>query len=90
MKCCLKGLSGGIAELDWLSVDLTAAEHLSEIDTVLLDLLHPAPELHCHPMTDGTGSGEWDAVPSRCPGWEGCCCHFSSDAHCSVIIIAVG
>lgn len=65
MKRRLKGLSGGIAELDSLSVDLQAAKHLPEIDAVLLDLLQPAPELHCHPVTDGAGSGEWDAVPSR-------------------------
>lgn len=91
MKRCLKGLSGGNAELDSLSVDLQAAKHLPEIDAVVLDLLQPTPELHCHPVTDGAGSGEWDAecrVHSQ--DGEGCCCHFSSDAHCSVLIIAMG
>lgn len=71
MKRCLKGQGGGIADLDSLSVDLQAAEHLPEIDAVLLDLLQPAPQLHCHPVTDGTGSGEWDAVQSPEPGWGG-------------------
>lgn len=90
VKRCLQGLSGGIAELDSLSVDLQAAKHLPEIDAVLLDLLRPAPELHCHPwqMAQAVESGMQCRVDSQ--DGEGCCCHFSSDAHCSVLIIATG